>query len=109
MEDIIAGRNPVREALLAGQPLNKIYLAYGTLTGPLQEIFNLARGKNIPVQRVDRARLAKFAPEVAHQGVVALVASKEYVELDDILDSVPAGADPFLILLDEVNDPHNLG
>jgi len=99
----------VREALLADQPLNKIFIASGGLTGPLQEIFNLARDRDIPVQRVDRKHLGKYAPDVSHQGVVAMAAARSYVDLDDILAAVPAGEDPFLILLDEVNDPHNLG
>ncbi|MCL5289910.1 MAG: 23S rRNA (guanosine(2251)-2'-O)-methyltransferase RlmB [Firmicutes bacterium] len=109
MDDVIAGRNPVREALLAGRPINKVMMAFGGESGALQEIFSLARDKNIPVQRVERRHLAKFAPEVAHQGVVALAAARAYVELEDILESIPAGIDPFLLLLDEINDPHNLG
>lgn len=69
----------------------------------------MARDRNIPVQRVDRKHLGKYAPEVSTQGVVALAASRSYVDLDEILSAVPAGEDPFLILLDEINDPHNLG
>lgn len=99
----------MREALLAGTPINKVLMAYGGEAGNLKEIFNLARDKNIPVQRVERRHLSKFAPEVAHQGVVALAAARAYLDLEDILESLPAGTDPFLLLLDEVNDPHNLG
>lgn len=69
----------------------------------------MARNENIPVQRVDRQRLDKFAPETAHQGVVALAAAREYVEVEDILKAVQPGETPLLMLLDEIHDPHNLG
>jgi 23S rRNA (guanosine2251-2'-O)-methyltransferase len=84
-------------------------LAEGALSGPLQEIFTLARERNIPVQKTDRQRLSKFASETAHQGVVALAAAREYVEVDDILAGLGPNDTPFLILLDEIHDPHNLG
>lgn len=79
------------------------------MSGPLQEIFAMARGKNIPVQKVDRRRLNKIASETAHQGVVALTAAKEYVDINDILNGVRSGEAPFLIILNEIHDPHNLG
>ncbi|NPV74181.1 MAG: 23S rRNA (guanosine(2251)-2'-O)-methyltransferase RlmB [Pelotomaculum sp.] len=109
MEDIIAGRNPVREALRANRPINKLLIAEGALTGSLREIYDLARERKIPVQRVERQHLSKLVPEASHQGVVALAAVREYVDVDDILAGVAPGEDPFLILLDEVHDPHNLG
>lgn len=61
------------------------------------------------MQKVDRQRLEKFASGIAHQGVVAFMAAKEYVDIDDILAGVGAGEEPFLIILDEISDPHNLG
>lgn len=61
------------------------------------------------MQKVDRLRLEKFVSGVAHQGVVAFMAAKEYVDIDDILAGIGAGEEPFLIILDEINDPHNLG
>jgi len=99
----------VREALKADRPINKIMIAGAVLSGPLQEIFTKAREKNIPVQKVDRRRLNKFVPEASHQGVVALVAAREYVDIEDILVSVKPGEAPFLFILDEIHDPHNLG
>ena len=84
-------------------------IADGLLTGPLREIFTTARDKKIPVQKVDRQRLDKFASGTAHQGVLAFLAAKEYVEVDDILAGVRPGEAPFLIILDEISDPHNLG
>ncbi len=109
LDDIIAGRHPVKEALRAGRPINKIMILEGVLTGPLQEIFAAARDKKIPVQKVERRRLEQFASGAAHQGVVAFLAAKEYVDIDDILAAVGAGEAPFLIILDQISDPHNLG
>ncbi len=99
----------MKEALRAGRPINKILIAEGSDSGPLREIFSMARNAGIPVQRVDRQRLNKYVPETAHQGVVALAAAREYVEVEDILQAVPPGEDPLLMLLDEIHDPHNLG
>lgn len=99
----------MREALKANRPVNKILIAEGPLSGALQEIFVMARRKNIPVQKVDRRRLNKIASETAHQGVVALTAAKEYVDINDILNGVRPGEVPFLIILNEIHDPHNLG
>lgn len=79
------------------------------MSGPLQEIFAMARERNIPVQKVDRQRLNKFVSEAAHQGVVAMTSPREYVEVEDILAGVEPGAPPLLLLLDEISDPHNLG
>ncbi|OAT85241.1 23S rRNA (guanosine(2251)-2'-O)-methyltransferase RlmB [Desulfotomaculum copahuensis] len=107
-ENIIAGRNPVREALRAGRSLNKVFIARGVLTGPLREIYALSRERQIPVQQVERVQLDRLAPGTAHQGVAALAAAGDYVSVDDILQAAGT-ADPFLLLLDEVTDPHNLG
>ncbi|MGI6492739.1 MAG: 23S rRNA (guanosine(2251)-2'-O)-methyltransferase RlmB [Pelotomaculum sp.] len=109
LDDIIAGRNPVLEALRAQRPINKIMIAEGALSGPLLQIYGAAKEKNIPVQKVERQRLDKMAPDSAHQGVIAFAAAKEYVALEDILAGVGPREQPFLILLDEINDPHNLG
>ncbi|GAB6158618.1 23S rRNA (guanosine(2251)-2'-O)-methyltransferase RlmB [Desulfotomaculum varum] len=110
MSEIIAGRNPVREALRAGRPINKILAAKGTAAGPLAEILHLAREKNIPVQMVERAHLDKLNQGISHQGVIAFAAARGYVEVEDILATAHArGQDPFIVLLDEINDPHNLG
>lgn len=99
----------MREALKSNRPINKIFIAEGAMAGPLREIFTMARERNIPVQKVDRQRLNKFVSEAAHQGVVAMTSPREYVEVEDILAGVPLGEQPLLLLLDEINDPHNLG
>ncbi|AGK99923.1 23S rRNA (guanosine(2251)-2'-O)-methyltransferase RlmB [Desulfoscipio gibsoniae] len=108
MEQIIIGRNPVCEALRAGRTINKIYLARGMKSAATAEIIRLAREGQVPVQNVERQFLDRMAPGAVHQGVAAQVAPYAYVELEDILEGVK-DADPLLVLLDEVTDPHNLG
>ncbi len=108
MEQIVIGRNPVCEALRAGRAINKIYLARGMKSAATADIINLAREKQVPVQNVDKQFLDRLAPGTVHQGVIAQAAPYAYVELEDILAAVK-DADPLLVLLDEVTDPHNLG
>lgn len=99
----------MREALRGDRPINKILMAKESNSGPLQEIFALAREKGILVQKVEKHSLNKFVSETAHQGVIALVSPKAYVAVEDIIETVRPGEEPFLILLDEISDPHNLG
>ncbi len=107
-DHILAGRNPIREALKAGRPVEKLLVADGDLSGGAQEIVRMAREAGAVVQRVDRARLDAIYP--AHQGMLAYVAAVAYVELEDILSAAEArGEAPFVILLDGITDPHNLG
>lgn len=105
-QDIIAGRNPVLESLRAGRTINKIMIANGAKVAAMQEIINLAKENRVPVQKVERKHLDKLTDGAIHQGVVATAAAKEYADLDDLLND---SAEPFLVLLDEVHDPHNLG
>ena len=107
-ENLLAGRNPIREALKAGRPVEKLLVAAGELSGAAQEIIGMAREAGAVVQKVDRSRLDQIYP--AHQGMLAYVAAVPYVELGDLLAAASAkGEDPFLILLDGITDPHNLG
>ena len=107
-DHILAGRNPIREALRAGRPVEKLLVASGDLSGGAQEIVRLAREAGAVVQRVDRARLDQIYP--AHQGMLAYVAAVAYVALEDILAAAAEkGEAPFVILLDGITDPHNLG
>lgn len=109
MSEILAGRNPVREALRAGRPLNKILMAYNLEGRIIADIVYLARSRGIPLQRVDRTFLDKLAG-TRHQGVVALAAARGYAEIEDLLSGARQKQElPFLIMLDQVEDPHNLG
>ncbi len=107
-KNVLAGRNPVREALRGGRPINKLLLAKGVTGGVINEIYRMARERCIPVQQVERIYLDRVAPQTVHQGVVAFAAEKEYVSVEEIL-ALAKGEDPFLILLNEITDPHNLG
>ncbi len=107
-EDVIIGRNSVLEALKSGRSINKILLAQGDRQGSLREIIGKAKEMGLVVQTVDAARLDSFGTK--HQGVAALVAPVAYLELDDLLQQVAlSGKTPFLVLLDELEDPHNVG
>ncbi|KJS11624.1 MAG: RNA methyltransferase [Peptococcaceae bacterium BRH_c8a] len=108
MEDIIAGRNPVCEALRAGRPINKIYLARNLKPATFAEVSGLAREKQVPVQKVEKQLLDRMAEGALHQGIIASVAPYEYADLDDILAQLGEQV-PLLVLLDGINDPHNLG
>ena|SRR5690606_29933767 len=109
-EGLIAGRNPVREALLAGRPVERLLVAEGAGGASLAEIVRLAAERGIAVQYADRRRLDRLAEGQVHQGVVAIAAPKAYVPLEEILARAQAqGEPPLLLLLDEVQDPHNLG
>ncbi len=107
-ENLLVGRNPIREALKAGRPVEKLLVARGDLSGAARDIIRLAREAGAVVQTVDRSRLDQIYP--AHQGMLAYVAAVESKSLDDIFDLVAQrGEEPFIVLLDGVTDPHNLG
>lgn len=108
MDEIIAGRNPVQEALRAGRTINKIYVSRDLKTASTAGVIGLAREKKVPVQNVDKHTLDRMAPGAVHQGIIAQASPYAYTELDDILAGV-TNSDPLLVLLDEVTDPHNLG
>ena len=106
--DIICGRNPVTEALKSGANLDMIYIDGNG--GSLNVIRRLAKEKGIPVKDVIDAKLSKLSGGASHQGVVAVGACAEYVTVDDILAvSQKKGTKPFIIICDEIEDPHNLG
>lgn len=109
MADIF-GRNPVLEALKSDRTINKIWLLKGEQKGSIKEIVALAKEKKIAIQLVERNKLDKMFPHENHQGVAASIAAADYVEWQDIVDMAKAkGEDPLLVILDELEDPHNLG
>lgn len=110
MSERLEGRNPILEALKSGRTINKILIAKGEKHGSIREIIGLARSKGLLIQEVDRKKLDTLAESGSHQGVMAFVAPKAYVEVEDILDNAREREEPpFLVLLDGVEDPHNLG
>lgn len=107
---IIAGRHPVREALKAGKPLHRILLKRGVEPALVQEMLSLARAAGVPVQMVDGRRLDALVGGLNHQGVVAIGLARGYYTLDQLLDEVNRSRRPgLLLLLDGLQDPHNLG
>ncbi|HMM23134.1 MAG TPA: 23S rRNA (guanosine(2251)-2'-O)-methyltransferase RlmB [Selenomonadales bacterium] len=109
-EEYIAGRNSVLEALKSGRAINKILVAKGGRQGSVREIVGLARERGLVVQEAEPARLDQLAEGTRHQGIVAMVAPVAYVEVEDLLaEARRRGEPPFLVLLDELEDPHNLG
>ena len=109
-EDLIEGRNAVTEALRAGRSIDKIYIAKGEVDKTLGHIASKARDMGIVVVEADRRKLDAMSVTKAHQGVVALAAVKEYCTVEDILAiAEERGEAPFIILCDEISDPHNLG
>lgn len=110
MDNLIAGRQPVLEALRADTPLEKIYILFGAHGGVLQQIEQLARRRGVPVKQIDKQRFAELSSGANAQGVFAIAASKQYVEIEDLLRlAEEKGEKPFLLILDEIEDPHNLG
>lgn len=109
--DVIAGRNAVTEALKADRPLDSVWVTRNDMQerrGSLGAILARCREKGIPVKEVDSRKLDSIAAN--HQGVVALAACKEYAEVEDILANARIkGEPPFVIVCDELEDPHNLG
>lgn len=108
--DYIYGRNPVIEALRSGRPVNKIMIAKGASHGSIKEITALAKQNNVLLQFVDKRQLDYLAGDDVHQGVVAQAASKEYADWEEVLEQVKQRNEtPLFLILDGVEDPHNLG
>lgn len=106
----IYGRNPVIEALKSGASINRIYIAKGAQHKAIDEIYKLARAGQVPVQQVERKKLDGLFPDKNHQGVYASVAEMAYVEWEEILAAArDKGEAPLVLVLDEIEDPHNLG
>lgn len=108
--DVIVGRNSVLEALKSGRSVNKVLIAKGQRQGSIKEIIGIARDSGLIVQEVEIGKLNELSGGMRHQGIAALAAPVDYVEVEDILaKAAEVGEAPFLVLLDELEDPHNLG
>ena len=107
-ENLLSGRNPIREALKADRDIEKLLIARGELMGSAREIIAMARERHVVIQEVDRARLDAMLPN--HQGMIAVVSAYSYSTIEDIFALAESrGEDPFVIVLDGITDPHNLG
>ncbi len=107
-ENLLAGRNPIREAIKSGRDIERMLVVRGELSGSAREIVAMARERHIVVQVVDRSRLDEITPN--HQGMIAFASAFRYSEVEDMLSlAKERGEEPLLVILDGVTDPHNLG
>ncbi|MDZ7330871.1 MAG: 23S rRNA (guanosine(2251)-2'-O)-methyltransferase RlmB [candidate division KSB1 bacterium] len=110
MSHIISGKNPVIEALLAGRPINKIFVASNIKSGLDAKLVQLARRQGIPVREVDRKKLQELAGHENTQGVVAVLLEYGYSSEETIFERAAQRQElPLIAVLDEIQDPHNLG
>ena len=107
-ENLLSGRNPIREAIKSGRDIEKLLVARGDLSGTAKEIIAMARDRHIPIQTVDRSRLDEITKN--HQGMLAFASAYRYYDVEDMLaEAQEKNEAPFLIVLDGVTDPQNLG
>lgn len=107
---LIEGKNPVIEALNSGRELNKIMIQRGLSESTVSKIFSMAEKNKIHVEYVDKKELNQISESHSHQGIIAIAKEYKYYEVDEILDIAKRkDEDPFVIILDEISDPHNLG
>ena len=110
MENKIEGRNAVLEALRAGKPIDKLYVLDGCPDGPVRTIIREAKKGDTIINYVKKERLDQLSETGHHQGVIAMAASYEYATVEDILEKAREnGEAPFIFVLDNIEDPHNLG
>ena len=110
MENNIDGRNAVLEALRAGKPIDKLYVLDGCPDGPVRTIIREAKKGDTIINYVKKERLDQLSETGHHQGVIAMAASYEYATVEDILEKAKEkGEAPFIFVLDNIEDPHNLG
>ena len=109
-DDLIIGRNPVSEAIRSSRAIDRILVARGSRSGAVVGILAKAKKKEIPIKEVDSKKLDYICGGANHQGIAAYAAVREYSSVDDIFDLAESRSEsPFIIILDELEDPHNLG
>ena len=109
-DDQVEGRNSVLELLESGKDINKIYVTRGEKHGSINKILGIAKERRIIVVEKDKRQMDEMAQEDNYQGVIAIVPPFEYVEIQDILqNAAEKNEDPFVLILDGIEDPHNLG
>lgn len=109
-EDLIAGRNAVTEAIKSDRTIEALYIAKGQTEGSINSIISLAKEKKLVIKEVDRKKLDSLCGGIVHQGVAVRITPYKYYEVSDILNfAKKKGEAPFIVILDEIEDPHNLG
>lgn len=108
--DLLIGRHPVMEALQSDRDVHKLFIQEGLSGTRVNEIERLAKKRKADIRYVDKNKLDQLSNHAVHQGVILTVAAKDYANLDDLFDLAESRQeDPFFIILDELEDPHNLG
>jgi len=109
-DEMVFGKNPVLELLKSGKPVNKVLFVTEGPSGRNQEIISLLHERSIPYQFVDRQSLDRLTNRERHQGMLAYIAAREYASVEDMFALAEERQEaPFILMLDEIEDPHNLG
>ncbi len=109
-DGLVAGRNAVKELLSEGRDIEKIYIQNGKREGSINLIVGMAAERKIPIIELDRSKLDRMCGSQTHQGIIAIASEHEYVSVDDIIEYAKSrGENPFVVILDGIVDPHNLG
>lgn len=107
---LIEGRNPIIEAIKSDRQIEKIMVSNSSKEGSIKKIIALAKEKNIIIQYVDKNKLDEISQSHSHQGVIAKVSEYKYFELDEVIENIKRkNEEAFIIILDEITDPHNFG
>ena len=109
-ETVVIGRNAVKELLLGGRDIDKLYITSGEREGSINQLLGIAAERGIPITECDRIRLDSIAKGGRHQGIIAIAAERNYSTVDEILERArEKGEPPFVVVCDGIEDPHNLG
>ena len=109
-ECVVSGRNAVKELLSGGRDIEKIFIQTGEREGSINQLIGIASERKIQIREVDRRKLDELSGGARHQGIVAIASERNYSTVDDILDyAEKRGEKPLIVMLDGVEDPHNLG
>lgn len=110
MEDKVFGKNPVLEIMESGRDINKLVVLNGSKDNTIQKIIDYGKKNKVVIQFEERKKLDRLSDNQNHQGVIAYVAAYDYVSVEEIIESAKVkGEEPFVIVCDEITDPHNLG
>ncbi len=109
-ETVVIGRNAVKELLMGGRDVDKLYITSGDREGSINQLLGIAAERGIPITECDRSRLDTMAKGGRHQGIIAIAAERNYSSIDEIIEyAKEKGEPPFIVVCDGVEDPHNLG
>ena len=109
-ETVVIGRNAVKELLLGGRDVDKLYITSGDREGSINQLLGIAAERGIPITECDRSKLDSIAKGGRHQGIIAIAAERNYSSIEEIMEyAAERGEPPFVVVCDGVEDPHNLG